>query len=65
VIPLKYGFLGDYMNLDIIEQSDARWCERRIPSALAGGTVYSMCAVSCVSNVTKIKMEEGPPIRIF
>jgi hypothetical protein len=42
VIPLKYGFLGDYMNLDIIEQSDARWCERRIPSALAGGTVYSI-----------------------
>ena len=30
-----------------------------------GGAVYSMCAVSCESNVTKIKMEEDPAMRIF
>ena len=27
--------------------------------------VYSMCAVSCESNVTAIKMEAGLPIRAF
>lgn len=34
-------------------------------SLIRGGAAYSMCAVSCESNVTKIKMGEDPPIRIF
>ena len=40
-------------------------CARRTPSVSAGGAIYTLCAVSCESNVAAIKMEAGLPIRAF
>jgi len=43
-----------------VREPYAEWCESLIPSVIADGTGYSMCAVRAV-----IKMEEGPPVRSF
>jgi len=44
---------------------DVRWGEILSLLVFAGGAGYLMCAVSCESNVTAIKMEAGLPVGIF